>query len=175
MTQIIKSNTLKDILGAFHTIENWLAESGGELTPELEELTNFNLEQLSDKVDAYQMVQERLEQSIDYFDNKAKFFLKISCGFANVKERIKERIKQIMVENQIDELSGNDMRFKLSNSAPTVFVTDEHSIPKEYIETVVTHRVDKKKLRDALELGLDVEGAVLMKNKSLRTYAVKKG
>lgn len=174
MTQIIKSNTLKDILNAFHTIEDWLAESGGELTPELEELTQFNLEQLSDKVDAYQMVQERLEQSIDYFDQKAKFYSKVANGFDLVRQRIKERIKALMVENQIDELSGNDIRFKLSNAAPTVHITDEHVIPKEYLETVVTQRVDKKKLRDALELGLDVEGAMLVKNKSLRTYAVKK-
>jgi regulator of replication initiation timing len=174
MSNLIKSNTLKDILDAFHTIENWISESGGELTPELEQLCNFNLEQLEQKVDGYQMVAERLELSIEFFDQKAKFYKKIADGFNTVRENIRTRIKFLMIENQMGELSGSEIRFKLSNTAPTVEITDEHSIPKEYIETVITTRIDKRKLRDALELGLDVEGAKLVTNKSLRTYAVKK-
>lgn len=166
--------TLYEIVSQAQIIEQQIAEAGGELSPELEQaLANVDLS-LTEKVEGYAQVIDRLESVSEYWSKKAKELSAISDGVDTAVKRIEERLKSAMIELRKDEVFGESIRFKLSTTKGSLVIEDSSKIPSQFLMTVTTTIPDKEKIREALERADEVPGAKLLGGYRLNKYANRK-
>lgn len=142
-------------------IEREILAAGGELTPELERRFEFNLQQLSQKVDGYVFVEERLDAVAALWKRREEATRAVRKGYETAIERIRDRVKLVMTETQKTELAGKLHRYKLSTRAPKLVIEDESLIPTEMKMIIQTTTVDKQKVHSMLADGFEVPGARL--------------
>ena len=75
-----------------------------------------------------------------------------------------------MEANDIKKLTSSDFVLSLSNTTPSLEISDNAFIPDEFFKVI--KEVDKTKLKDAVKNGLQIEGAWLQENKALRIKIV---
>ena len=150
-------------------IVSQIAENGGELSEVLEQAFDFTGAELKAKADSYAFFMERLDSESDYWKAKAEQYAKVSKSCKTLKERLNTNIKLAMQIIGTDELMGEDMRFKLSRSAPKL-VLDESLLPDAYKMIVSETVPDKERIKAALVDKLEVSGAKLEDVYSLRKY-----
>jgi hypothetical protein len=170
-------NSLVKIVNEVSLLEQKLIESEGQLTPEIEALLAVSGEMLPAKVDNYSMVLERFDALSEHYKERAAFFSKIAKQCEGVQDRLKENIKFAMKTLNVDELSGQDVKFKLQKVKSKVVIEDESLIPDDYYKSEIVHTLQKDKLKGDLEIG-PIPGARLEESVSLKTYAAtttKKG
>ena len=169
------SFTLHSLVQQAQVIESALVEAGGELTPELEAIiANLDVS-VAEKIDGYSFIMDRFENEAAVFRTKADSFARVAKGLTLFQDKLKERVKLAMVAMGKDEIKGNEVRFKLSNSAPKLVIENEMVIGDAYKKIVQTIVPDKEKIREDLSIGLAVEGCKLVNGKALRTYINRKG
>ena len=161
--------SLMELVHEFQGVQAAVVESEGELTPELERRLEVNSQMLLQKVDGYAHIDEQLEMQADYFKAKAKRFAEIGERFRSARERLRDRVKQAMVEMGKDEVKGHEFRYKLQNCKQSLEI-DPSLVPEQFKMIVTTTAIDKEKIRAALTDGLDVPGARLEGGKALRIY-----
>lgn len=125
------SATLYQLTNQMAEIEAMLEETGGELTPELEELWQETGESLTEKVDNYNCLVNHLQ---DYSDNLAKEIKRLQAlkkTADNSLTRIKNHIKDTMVANGFTKLDGAYCKMSLSSSTSTV--VDEETLLAPYL------------------------------------------
>lgn len=167
------NKSLLNLVNEFQELDRLLIESNGELSDELELALSLNQSQLQTKVDKYKLYLEHLKSRSEYFksiEEEAKQAKKI---FENANEAIKERLKFIMINLNVDELSGESYRFKLIDGKDKLVIHDETLISDEYKKEVVSLELDKEKLMKDLQAGLKIDGVDIQVVKSLRTYIKK--
>lgn len=153
-------------------IEMMLAESGGELTPQLEEMLAEIDIKLPQKVENYSLLMERMDALALHYNERASMLLKMSTAAKSVIERCKQNLKQAMINMQAEEIYGVDVRFKLQNNPPSVFIEDEKAIDGAYTVVVPqTIKIDKNRIKEDLKMGMTVKGARLEVGQSIRQYA----
>jgi hypothetical protein len=145
-----------------------LLESGGEVSPELEQALALIETQLPKKVDAYAVIMERMEDEATYWHRKAAEMLQVAKRIEKAHERMKERITFAMSQAEEEALQGETYRFKLSPGPDRVVVTDPSLIPTQYIREKVELSPDKDKIKADIKLGKDVPGATLERSPVLR-------
>lgn len=166
----MENKSLYLIVNEAMKIEQMLMESGGELTVDIEAALAVNSKELSEKVDGYQHVIERFTSLADHYKARAEFFKNIAGQCKTAADRLKDNIKFAMIELGVDEVKGQDMRFKLSATSGTLVIEDAEMVPVEFKSEVVTTEIDKKALKEAALKG-DVPGAKIEPGHSLRSYA----
>ena len=154
-------------------LEQLIYEAGGEVCPALETFMEEVQKNLEVKVDAYNAVIERMELSSDLMKSKSRQYGVVAQTMANTAERLKDRIKASMLALGKEEITGEDIRFKLSNTKPALVL--EEKIDSAYMMQITETVPDKERIRAALVDGFAVTGAQLIVSKSLRRYAAKKG
>lgn len=164
--------TLKELVLESGVIAQSLIESGGELTPDIESSLTENIAALPSKVDGCQAVLDRLENESDYWKAKADEFYAVSKTISNARERLKDYIKQTMLNNGVKELSGHDIRICLQNSKAKL-ILDESKVPEIYKRQIVSTVIDKDKISEDLKIGVPVEGASLQEVFALKSYMNK--
>lgn len=148
------------------SLEMMIIEGGGA-SPEIE----AELRSLTTNIDLSAELIEQCESRSDYFRKKAAFFASVAKNFERAESYMRQMIKDDMIAHNITELLGTDVRFKLSNSKPKL-VIDEATLDQAYIMHVP--QPDKRKIEEALSLGLEVPGAQFEEVKALRSYVNKK-
>lgn len=166
------SESLRELVSVASEIENHLIESAGLLTPELENALAVIEIKLPQKIDGYNAVLERMEMAEAYWKMKASEFQAVAKGCASAREFVKNRLKEVMKENNLTELVGNDVKFKLSNSKPKMIIDDE-TLDKAYFMQVTEVVPDKKRIEEDLKMSVPIAGAKLEETKSLRAYPNK--
>ena len=165
----MEGTTLSELIHAAATIERAIVEAGGELSEETETaLLNIDLT-LPAKVDGYRYVMEQLKERGDYWKRKAEELSRYSRACARAESRIKDHIKGVMESESLDEIRGNDYRFKLAKCKKSLIV-DDNILPGDYKIVVTTVKPDNERIRSALDKGENVPGAHYEGGKSLRTY-----
>jgi len=166
--------SLIDIAQQSKKIALALSESGGELTPNLENELDLSKEQLPEKIDGYQHIMDYLEGERLIWKQRKYDCETQEKKFAKIIETMKDRIRIAMSLLETDELYGNIHRFKLINSKPKLIIHDDNLIPETY--KIVTQIVspDKDKIRADLEAGMPVPGAELRSDGALRSYMASK-
>jgi hypothetical protein len=147
-----------------------IMECAGELSPELEAKLNFNETALRSKVDAYVHVEEAFEAQEALWKRRAEACKAIANRFATYNERHKDRVKFVMQAMKVNEISGVFNRYKLSNSAPKLVITNESELPAQFKMVVTTTVADKEKIKAVLKDGFEIPGAHLEQGVTLRTY-----
>lgn len=165
-----ENRSLISIVSETVAVEKMLIESGGELTPEIEAFLAVNAQELAEKVDAYDMVINRFKALEDFYGERAEFYYKISSQCLNTVARLKENIKRAMSELGVEEVKGNETRFKLVEGSGSLRIKDPEMVPVEFKEEITETVIKKSELKAALKSG-PVAGAELEFNPSLRIYA----
>lgn len=169
-------SSLLELTKNYQNIVNQIIESGGHLPAELEAQLSAVEVQHPEKVDAYSVVLERLKAEEAYLRSKAAEFEAVARGCKNAQQRLKDAIKNAASILGVDEIKGNDTRFKISESEPLLHVNTEQ-LSKEYCTEKQTILIEKEALRDKIELALkngdEVTGASYKTVVTLRQYVNK--
>lgn len=157
--------SLYNITAEQQRINDALMESGGELTPELEDALVINAENFAIKVEGYAASIHKFDAGIDAIDAEIKRLTALKKSATGAKTRLKDTLAYAMETFGYDKL---DMGLhKLSfRTSQAVNITDEVRIPNQYIK--VETKIDKESLKRDLKAGLVIEGAELVTNRNLQ-------
>lgn len=162
--------SLVAIVAEASAIENMLIESGGELTPELEQLLKINSSELSLKADGYKIIMDRFGALETAYNAQAEFYDNIANQCANVVKSLKENIKFAISELGVNEVSGESVRFVTKETKGKLVIDNEDLIPLDFKETELITKIKKDDLKKALETS-EIQGAHIEKSVQLNIYA----
>jgi hypothetical protein len=151
-----------------------IIDNDGELTGELEQRLNSTESDLAVKVDSYKYVLEDLEFESEKWATRAAQAAKLSSSIAVYRQSMRERIMLAMKKLGKEELNGDEFKFVLTKTPPSVEVIDGELIPQAYKKTKVEIQIDKKKIAEDLKAGYEVTGAKLNVGVRLAVKGVKK-
>lgn len=157
--------TLFNITAEQRRINDALMESGGELTPELEEALVINAENFAVKVEGYATSIHQFEAFAEAADAEIKRLMALKKSAQGAVKRLKDNLAygmEVMGYDKVD-MGLHKLSFRTSTA---VNITDEVRIPNQYIK--VETKIDKEALRRDLKAGLVVEGAELVTNRNLQ-------
>jgi hypothetical protein len=156
--------TLYNITSEQLRINELLEESGGELTPEIEEALAINEDNFIAKSEGYIETIAKYKALAEAADVRIKEMQRIKKTAENIEKRLKERMQWAMEMMCRDKVEVGLRKLSLRSST-AVNITDEAHIPSQYIK--VETSVDKMALKRDLQAGIEVEGAELVTNKSI--------
>lgn len=169
-----KDESLMALVHLSHQIQEMLVESMGELTPEVEMAIAKLHEKLPNKADNYKFFIDDLKAQAETWNERAAVLSRIAKAFINYTEALKYRLKMACIELDVEEIIGNDFRWKLINNAPSLIVEDEGLIPAKFKEIVQTTKIRSDLLKEALKNGEIVPGARLETGFHVRPYPATK-
>lgn len=85
----------------------------------------------------------------------------------NATRRMKEYLLAQLQAQDIQKIKGDILTIRRQNSAPSVDIESEGSIPSEYF-TRPEPQINKTLIKDALKDGVSVPGACLVRNEHIR-------
>ena len=147
-------------------LANQIIEADGVLDDELSEALQINQDQLEEKGRSYGYVIKKLDGEVDIIDLEIKRLTALKKSRKNTIDRLKETIKGAMELYDIDKIETPTLKVSLRKSK-AVIVEDVEKLDKDYVSLKVTKAADKKSIKEAIESGVDVEGATLQLNKSV--------
>lgn len=145
-------------------INEMLEESGGELTPEIEEALMINEENFLAKADGYIETIAKYKALQDAAAERIKQLQSYKKTAENIEKRLKERLLYGMRIMQRDKVEIGLHKVSLRTTT-SVNITDEVRLPNSFI--IVETKPDKKRIGDALKSGELVPGAELVRNQSI--------
>lgn len=157
--------TLFNITAEQRRINDALMESGGEVTPELEEALCVNAENFAIKVEGYATSIRKFDALAEAADAEIKRIQAIKKTAINSAKRLKEALVYGMEVMGMDkvEIGLNKLSFR---SSTAVNIIDECKIPNQYVK--VETSIDKMALKKDLQVGMEIEGAELVTNRNLQ-------
>lgn len=153
--------TLVELTAEAARITDMVMRAGGELTPELESLLDVTVQALMAKVDGYVFIEEQLDAQAVLWKRRAQACAAVQKRFEAAYERLHDRIKYVMIENDKKELPGNLYCYKLANRPPKLVIEDERKLPPELKVVVQTTAPDKDRIKTMLADGFHVVGCRL--------------
>ena len=157
--------TLYHITSEQLRINELLEESGGELTPEIEEALAINEDNFLAKSEGYIESIAKYRALAEAADVRVKEMQRIKKTAENIEKRLKERLLWAMNTMERDRIEVGARKLSIRNST-SVNIIDEAHIPSEYI--IVETKVDKIRLKDAIKGGTVVSGAELVVNQTIQ-------
>lgn len=154
------------------TIEQILFQNGGEITPELEAEIERITTDVATKADGYAIVMDRLEMTAERLKARADEFTKAAKACTNLQEGMKERLKIAVEASPSQTIDGDIYTWKLIKLAPAVDI-DENVLGKNWCTVTTKYTPDKKRIKEAFESGIQVEGAWLRDVRALRRFIRK--
>lgn len=146
-------------------INAMLEETGGELTPEIEEAMLITEENFISKAEAYGATISEYDAQAEACAQEIKRLQAFKKTCENVSKRMKERISDAMMTFDKDKVTAGTFRFSFRKSTAVV-VENEELIPEEYFRTERT--ICRKELMDALKAGEIIAGAMIETRQTLQ-------
>lgn len=165
-------NSLVRLVELSVSVETKLLESGGELTPEVEEMLEVVAEELPAKVDSYKAVMDRLALSEEFYSDRAAEYKKAAKACEKAIERLKDNVKFAMRQLDAKAIEGQDTRFTITEMASKVVLTDV--VPELFMKQVIKYEPDIDAIRSALVMGDKLPFAKLQEVFALRSGIRKK-
>lgn len=138
-----------------------LEESGGELTPEIEEALALNMDNMAEKsgnycatIAKYSAMGAAIKAEVQRLQAYAK-----TC--ARIEETLKARMLDAMQTFGIDKMEVGTYRLGTRKSTAVV-IDNEAEVPSQFIK--VTTSVDKTAIKAAIKEGQEVAGAHIETN-----------
>lgn len=168
----LPKKTTNDLLTEKEQLAQELMALDGELTQELEERLFANSAALAAKTDALQWALARLENEEEFLKAQAKKLSDAAKARGNQVDRLKTRIKDLMLSHNIERISGDMSEFYLTKAKAKLV---GEGLPDGFTKQTILIEADKDLIRDAIEEGRAVDGYSLQPSHALRTrIAVKK-
>ena len=155
---------LLDIAEEFQTLYEIATEE--EDVETLTKLFNEIEAELKDKADNVRIVLSKLDKDIEFLDEEIKRLQQRKKAIQKNKENLKSLLALALYQAGIDKLKTSKATFYFVPTPPRVVINDESLIPDEFKVTKI--EIDKQKLKEALKKGLEIKGATLEQNETLR-------
>lgn len=161
---------LPELVRLSNELRLYLVESNGEISDEMAQGLAILETNLPTKCDSYKFVIDDMELETVKWKERADEFTRVSRGYKSFVERLKDNLKHAALAMGKTELFGNDYRWKLQNSKPSVVIENEELIPGKYKTVVQTFKIDKDQMLADLQAGIDIQGARLERSQHVRCY-----
>ena len=158
MSSLIELNEkYKDILNTIQSLD-------GEIPPNLElELTQLLIES-KDKVSGYCLILDRYEFEINFTKEQIKKAKEYIDRLEYQKSKL-EKIALDVVNSRGSKLEGNSGRWINKRKSTKLNVFDPDLVPPVYSKIEV--KLDNAKIKEDLQRGIDIPGAVIEENLNL--------
>jgi hypothetical protein len=120
------------------------------------------------KAGAVVAVSDRLLSFVDYCKAEEKRIAEKRKFAENRSKRLIKYLQDCMEGAGMAEMPIGTKTAKLVKNPSAVVIEDPDKLHKDFFEVIVSERVDKVKIKEALKLGTFVEGAHLEQKLSLR-------
>lgn len=145
---------------------NFILESDGEITPDVEESLKINEQNFETKARGYIWMIKKLEAEQISIDLEKERISKIEKRNDKLIDRLKESMKNALI---IFGESKKVDTFTLSlRKSKSVEILDADVIPESYRFVKTTEIINKTKIKKAIESGLTVAGATIKENQNLQ-------
>lgn len=122
---------------------------------------------IEDKADGYVAVIKTLEGDNKAIDEEIKRLRQRKTSNQNGVKRLKEILQEVMEQTGKEKFKTALNSYSIANNPPSLDITDESLIPKQYyIEQ--QPKLDKKELLKVVKDGLEIKGVELKQSRSLR-------
>ena len=159
--------SLVQIAFEYQSVLDLIMESEGEVTPEIENFLNLSGKELTEKIDAYGFILDRLELEEVNLKNKLDVLRKKKTTTENLIDKIKSNLISVMGQMQTNRIEGDKFTFTTKPTRGIISVSDVLVLSPEFIITKTDLVADKEKIREALSAGRPVAGAVLQPGVSI--------
>lgn len=149
-----------------------MEETGGEITPEVEEDLAIRRENWEHKADSYTKLILKLESDVETAASELKRIQDLKKVKENTLKRLKTTLRDsLIIFGRPDSKSGimryETPLFKLSiRTSNAVEITQDLDVPDEY--WVVKKEISKTLVSNAIKDGMEVPGAKIVENKSIQ-------
>lgn len=140
--------TLFNISQEQQRINYLLEESGGELTPEIQEAMQINSDNFLVKSENYGKAILHYKAMEQVVASEIERLLKIKKTIQNTQERLKESITGAMILFEKDKLEFDTLKLSFRKSTQLV-IDNDADIPNEFIK--VKTEIDKVALKEAIK------------------------
>ena len=154
-----------NVIGEALVIFEELEETGGELTPEIEEQLTITEADLQNKGIAYLEVIKDRTSHVNRIDEEIKRLQAMKKADKNLIDRLNYGLLEAQKTFGDFDLGLTTITTRKSES---IEVEDVNQLPKEYKVIKVTEQADKKALKEAIKNGAEIEGVKLVTNNNLR-------
>jgi len=161
------NNSIFKIGADLQFIINELIETGGEVTPEIENALLIKEGELTLKSQSYGYVIKSMEYDVNTIDAEIKRLGAIKKVRNNAIERLKNVLSETMLNFDVPEIETPTLKINFRKSQ-TVEILDEEQISKEFKTVKVTTSIDKMAIKRAIKAGEIVVGATVKENQKLQ-------
>ena len=144
-----------------------LVENGGELTPEIEQALQINQKDLYRKSESYAYAIKELSGEIDIIKSEIERLQALISKRDKSISRMKETVLKAMELYEIDKIETPMIKISVRESE-AVEVINENQIEPIFKVEKVTTTISKSAIKEAIKSGINVNGVVIKKNKSLQ-------
>ena len=123
-------------------------------------------EAFEDKVISTAFVIKNNDADIDVINNEIKRLQKLKKTTNNANDRLKNYIKDNMLQLDKTKIKGDLFSISIRNNAESVEILNENELPEDAFK--VTRTPDKTAIKEALKKGHEVTGATLKRSQSLQ-------
>ena len=158
-------SNLFELKNSYQQVYDLIAEQEDEQILK-DTLSSIN-DAIEDKADGYVAVIKSLEADNNAIDEEIKRLRQRKTSNQNGVKRLKESLQEVMEQTGKEKFKTALNSYSIANNPPSLDVTDESLIPKQYyIEQ--KPKLDKKELLKAVKDGLEIKGVELKQSRSLR-------
>lgn len=123
-------------------------------------------EAFEDKVIKTAYVIKNNDADVDIISNEIKRLQKLKKTKTNANDRLKNYIKDNMLQLDKAKIKGDLFSISVRNNAESVEILNEKELPEDAFK--VTRTPDKTAIKEALKNGHDIAGATLKRSQSLQ-------
>lgn len=160
--------SLYHIQAEYLQLAQQLLDSGGEVTPEIEEALAINKDNLQNKAVQYTLIMRDNENDLMILEKEINRLSALKTSREKSNEKLKETVSNAMTLYGVTEIKGEN--FKLSfRKSTSLKITDESKIAPFFKESVpATTKLLNADIKKALANGEAVEGAELVEKMNLQ-------
>lgn len=147
-------------------INNEIIDAEGVVSPELEKKLDEMGLALRDKAEGIIRWTLNLDGKQEAIDKEIARLQKLKKATKGLRERLEGYVEGCMKTADIKKIELDTIEIAVVKNPPSVEVEDNKALPAQFIETITTHRVDKKAILAALKAGESVTGARLVTDKT---------
>lgn len=147
-----------DLFALYNEIEN----NGGEMTTELEAALEITEAERMTKGEGYVYVMKQLRSQADLLRAEAKRLTELARQYENSAEKLGDRLLESVIAHGQIKTAFVSISSRKSKS---VSITDESLLQAEFLR--IKTEPNKTAIKEALESGQKVQGALIVENYSL--------
>lgn len=148
------------------SITDQLIESGGELSPEIEQALAINKAEIENKARNYGYVVKSLENDVDAIDEEIKRLNALKLARNKTIDVLKTTVKDAMQLYGIEEIKTSTLKLSFRKSESVE--VNQDIISESYCNQKIVLTPDKARIKEAIKNGFCVTGANIIINYNLQ-------